>query len=203
MAVPPPPSLPPTGHLAPDPAKPALRAELRARRKAYVAGLGPGGVQAGAEAAARILAEHIPVGAVVAVYLALRDEIDPAPLIDLLVARRQPLCLPWLGDETSMGFRAWSIGDGLTRGPFNLRQPLPDAPLVTPDLIVTPLVGFDRAGGRIGQGASHYDRAFARFPGAHRIGYAWSVQETRRVPHDPWDIALHAVATELEWITAA
>lgn len=196
MAVPPP---PPEG-LAPDPAKPALRAELRARRRDHVVALGPDGARLGAEAAARLLLDHIPAGATVALYLALRDEIDPAALTDVLIARRQPLCLPWLGDDTTMAFRDWSLGDALMRGPFNLRQPLPQAPLVAPDIIVTPVVGFDRAGGRIGQGKSHYDRAFARYPGARRVGFAWSVQEVACVPRDPWDVALHAVVTEQEWI---
>ena len=68
---------------------------------------------------------------------------------------------------------------------------------------MTPLVAFDRRGGRIGQGASHYDRAFARFPGARRLGFAWALQEVEAVPHDPWDEGLHAIVTEREWITAA
>ena len=47
---------------------------------------------------------------------------------------------------------------------------------------------------------AYYDRAFAALPGARRIGYAWSVQEVQLVPLDPWDVPLHAVATEREWI---
>lgn len=199
MAVPP---LAPTGPgaLPGNPDKPALRAELRARRAELFAALGEEGARIAAEAAADRLLPHIPEGAIVALYLKIQDEIDPDPLIERLHARGQPLALPHLYDRTMMYFRAWTPGDPLERGVFKLRQPLAGAAEVAPDIIVTPMLGFDRAGGRIGQGASHYDRAFSRFPGARRLGYGWSVQEVERVPHDPWDVALTAIVTEREWI---
>lgn len=194
MAVP----LPPFNPLA-DPAKPALRAALRAARAEHVAARGDAAID-DARAAAALVLPHIARGAVVALYLALKEELDPDPLVRLLHARGQELALPWLGDEVTMDFRAWAPGDALERGPFRLRQPIASAAPRAPDIVITPLLGFDRAGGRIGQGASHYDRALARYPGARRIGFAWSVQETEGVPHDPWDMPLHAVATEREWI---
>jgi 5-formyltetrahydrofolate cyclo-ligase len=199
MAVPPTNSSPdgPAAH----PDKPALREALRAARADHVAALGKEGARAAAEAAARLILPHIPASATVSLYLAIHDELDPDPLIELLAARGQALALPALYDATAMDFRRWAPGDPIERGPFRLRQPLASAPSVSPDLIVTPVVGFDRHGGRIGQGKSHYDRALARFPGAHRVGFAWSVQEIeRRLPHDPWDVPLHAIVTECEWI---
>jgi 5-formyltetrahydrofolate cyclo-ligase len=198
MAVPP----PTPGPIAADPAKAPLREELRARRHDHAAALGPAAAHAAADAAAALLLPHIPAGAVVALSLAFKDELDPDPLLRTLHAAGQPLALPYLADDTTMNFRAWQPGDPLARGPFRLRQPLAAAPPRAPDLIILPLLGFDRAGGRIGQGASHYDRAFARFPGARRVGFAWSVQEVSAVPHDPWDVALHAIVTEREWIVA-
>lgn len=187
MAVPPP---------SPDPAKVALRAELRARRSAHVAAIGPEAARAAAQAAADHLLPHIPAGASVSLYLAMHDELDPAPLLDALHARGHEIALPTLIDRTTMRFLAWAPGDPIEHGPMHLRQPLASAPERAPDLIITPLTGFDRAGGRIGYGAGHYDRAFQQFPGAHRIGFAWAMQEIEQVPHDPWDVRLHAVATE-------
>lgn len=187
MAVPPP---------SPDPAKIALRADLRARRAAHVAALGEDGARIAAEAAAEHILPHIPAGATVSLYLALQDELDPDPLIAVLHARGHALALPTLLDRTTMRFLAWQPGDPLERGPMKLRQPLPTSPERAPDLIVTPLLGFDRIGGRIGYGAGHYDRAFQRYAGAHRIGFAWAMQEVVKVPHDPWDVRLHGVVTE-------
>ena len=79
---------------------------------------------------------------------------------------------------------------------FNLRQPDPASPEVAPDVILTPLVGFDRRLNRLGQGAGHYDRAFARYEHAWRVGIAWSVQEVPAIPADIWDVPLHAIITE-------
>lgn len=196
MAVPPPSSDP----LVPDPAKIRLREQLRARRSAYVATIGPDGARTAAEAAMRHLLPHIPHTATVAVYLALKDELDPEPLIQALHARGQVIALPALFDRSAMRFLAWAPGEPLERGPMRLRQPLQSASERVPDLVVTPLLAFDRAGHRIGYGAGHYDRAFQRLPGAHRIGLTWAVQEVDRIPHDPWDVPLHAIVTEQEFI---
>jgi 5-formyltetrahydrofolate cyclo-ligase len=53
---------------------------------------------------------------------------------------------------------------------------------------------------RLGQGGGYYDRAFARYPDALRIGLAWSVQEHDALPADPWDLPLHIILTEVELI---
>ena len=96
---------------------------------------------------------------------------------------------------------AWSPAWPLETGPLGLRQPPADAPELVPHIVLTPLVAFDRAGGRLGQGAGYYDRAFTLHAGSWRVGVAWSVQEVPRIPVDPWDVPVHAVAPEKEWIT--
>jgi 5-formyltetrahydrofolate cyclo-ligase len=145
---------------------------------------------------------HVPPGAVISLYLALPDELDPDPLITALHARGHAIALPTLLDRTTMMFVAWKPGEALERGPMKLRQPPASARECAPDIILTPLLGFDRSGGRIGYGAGHYDRAFQRFPGAMRVGFAWSIQEVDRVPLDPWDVPLHAIVTERELVTS-
>src|SRR6478609_8587906 len=186
----------------PDPAKAELRRRLRAERAAHVAGLRAAHALRGAEvAAAERLLDHIPAGVIVALYSAFGDELDPAPLGQLLHARGQVLALPFVSaDRTTMRFVAWVPGQSLAPGAYGLKQPDPASANVAPGLIVTPLVGFDRAGGRIGQGAGYYDRVFVTLPGARRLGLAWSVQEVASIPADPWDVPLHAIATEREWI---
>ena len=92
-------------------------------------------------------------------------------------------------------FLQWEPGDPLVAGPFGLSQP-DGREEVAPDTILTPLIGFDARLNRLGQGAAHYDRAFARYPDAWRVGVAWSVQQVPAVPTDIWDVPLHAVITE-------
>ena len=101
---------------------------------------------------------------------------------------------------TPLVFLDWAADTTLVEGPFGLRQPAAHHAARIPDVVLTPLVGFDRRGNRLGQGAGHYDRAFAAFPAAQRIGIAWSVQETDQLTPDPWDVPLHWIATEREWI---
>lgn len=129
-------------------------------------------------------------------YVACGDEPDILPML----ADIGTLALPHhVGRVATMDFRRWSPGEPLVKGPWGTRQPA-DAAAARPGLILCPLVGFDRRGGRIGQGGGHYDRYFARYPDALRVGIAWSVQEVDAVPSEPTDIALDAVLTEQEYI---
>ena len=174
--------------------KPALRARLRAARDA---------VHAASIPVADAFRARLAPDLVVASYIPVRGEADPASLVAAASDAGCELALPFVMDrKTPLSFRAWN-GSAvlLAPGPFRLLQPPADAPVIVPDVILTPLVGFDRRGNRLGQGAGHYDRAFAENPQAWRVGVAWSVQEVEALTPDAWDVPLHAIATEQEWIT--
>ena len=75
------------------------------------------------------------------------------------------------------------------------------------DVILVPLVGFDREGNRLGMGAGYYDRALRRRRDRDRawrrprlVGIAFSCQETARIDPSPWDVALDLVVTDRETI---
>ena len=141
-------------------------------------------------------------GANIAGYCAVGSEAHVTDLLSLAVRLGCTTGLPFIAHRDSqIIFRRWSIGDHLERAAFGFQQPMMYAAMFTPDIILTPLVGFDRALNRLGQGAGHYDRAFAAWPDALRIGIAWSVQEVTALPTDSWDVPLDAVLTEAEWIT--
>jgi 5-formyltetrahydrofolate cyclo-ligase len=146
--------------------------------------------------------ERLRPGLIVAGYRPIGGEADPAPLERVATVAGCILALPRVEDRaTPMRFLAWSPAVPLETGPLGLQQPPGDAPELIPDIILTPLVAFDQAGGRLGQGAGYYDRAFTLHPDSWRVGVAWSIQEVPRIPVDPWDVPLDAVATEKEWIT--
>ena len=105
--------------------------------------------------------------------------------------------------DAPMTFKHWHPNDALKMTSFGFQQPVDDAPDIIPSVILVPLIGFDRAMNRLGQGAGHYDRAFPKFPDALRIGLAWSCQEVAAVPVDQWDVPLDAILTEKEWIIGA
>lgn len=172
------------------PDKLALRARLRAERDRFAA-----------ESESAILAPpgfalRLRAGITVASYMPVGSEADPAQLAAAAAEQGCRLALPHVVDRAApLRFLPWAPGDTLADGPFGLRQPIGEAE-VAPDIILTPLVGFDARLNRLGQGAAHYDRAFARYPDAWRVGVAWSVQQVPVVPTDIWDVPLHAVVTE-------
>lgn len=191
MAVPP-------HALGPTLDKTGLRSDLRRRRREFVASLEPATrVAAIAEITTRVIG-RLPRKAVVALYLPIDAEVDTLPLIE----RLGRVALPCIGAaKAPLVFRAWSVGEPLTPTRLGVSQPCETAPVVDPDVFITPLVGVDDALTRLGYGGGYYDRAFAAFPNAYRIGLAWSVQCVPYLPRDPWDMPLHAVATEQDWIT--
>ncbi|MHA0317429.1 5-formyltetrahydrofolate cyclo-ligase [Sphingomonas melonis] len=171
----------------------ALRAHLRAVRDGFAP-------MAPIKLAAAFV-ERLRPGLIVASYRPLGSEADPAPLVDAARAAGCALALPHVTTRAApLRFLSWDASQVLERGAFGLLQPAADAPEVSPDIILTPLVGFDDARNRLGQGAGHYDRAFAAHPDAWRVGIAWSVQRVAALPADPWDMPLHAIATESDWI---
>ncbi|GAN71501.1 hypothetical protein ASY01nite_15110 [Acetobacter syzygii] len=76
----------------------------------------------------------------------------------------------------------------------------PDGPVMEPDLVLVPLLGFDRAGHRLGYGGGYYDRTLAALPHATSIGYAPSTQEVGHLPCGPYDQPLSCIVTEKEVI---
>ncbi len=173
-----------------------LREKLRFRRRHFVANLDEFTRFAAFRALPDPLAEIVGAQAVVGAYAPWGDEPD---ILAMLGGYR--LALPHHdGRVDTMGFRRWHAGDALLKGPWGTLQPADAAESAIPALLFCPLVGFDRRGGRIGQGGGHYDRWFAANPQALRIGVGWSVQEIDAMPLEPTDMALDAVLTEQEFI---
>ena len=171
-----------------------LRRELRARRAAFPRVDLPVPPE---------FTALLRTGTTVASYVATGGEADPSPLARAAADAGCVIALPHVTSrEEPLRFLAWEDEAALAAGPFGLMQPDEHAPELRPDIILTPLVGFDAALGRLGQGAGHYDRAFAAFPDAKRIGVAYSMQRVDSLPADPWDVPLHAIVTEHGWITA-
>jgi 5-formyltetrahydrofolate cyclo-ligase len=182
--------------------KAQLRAELRTRRDEMVAELDSAARLFAFHAAPTPLKELIDRAQCVAGYRPAGSEADPSALIAYAAQMGKTIALPYVERRSvPMRFLAWKPGDPLIPGQWGLEQPdIATAPEVAPDLFLAPLLGFDRRLHRLGQGAAYYDRAFARYPDAVRVGIAWHVQEVDFVPDDPWDMPLHAVLTEREWI---
>lgn len=171
--------------------KDQMRAEARALRKQLA--------RETPDAAGRLagLAELLPAARVVALYRPIGAELDVGPLARRLVQLGRSLCLPVVTAlDAPLSFRAWQPGDQLVPDLADIDAPPASADTVTPDLILTPLLAFDAQGGRLGQGGGYYDRTFAAFPKAIRIGVAYAGQAVDHVPMQVHDRRLHGVLTE-------
>jgi 5-formyltetrahydrofolate cyclo-ligase len=188
-------------HITDMTAKVQLRQALRARRSHYVATLDSTTRIAHAVAIARELTRYFADASSVAGYVAVGSELDALPSLTLACAQGLQTSLPHLsGRIPPMRFLRWQPGTPLVAGPYNVQQPHVTAQPVAPDLILVPLLGFDRAGNRIGQGGGFYDRALSDYPQARAIGLAWRCQYVDQLPVDPWDRPLDAIITEQEVI---
>jgi 5-formyltetrahydrofolate cyclo-ligase len=181
------------------PSKETLRSEALARRDDLPAD----DRKAAAEAiAAREFPVAMPPGAVVSGFMPMKSEINPLPLMRKLAAAGAQLALPIVaGRGKPLIMRAWSFGDALETGVWNIPQPRAGAPEVDPDILIVPLAAFDRAGHRIGYGAGYYDMTITRLRGLKpvtAVGIGFALQEIAHVPATERDARLDLVLTEKE-----
>ena len=161
--------------------------------------------KAAAEAiAARKFPLAITPGVIVSGFMPMKTEINPLPLMRKLADAGARLALPAIaGRGKPLIMRAWKFGAPLDRGQWGIREPKPDAPEVAPDILLVPLLAFDRAGHRIGYGAGYYDMTINRLRAKKpviAIGIAFAAQEVPKVPTTPRDERLDLVLTEREVI---
>lgn len=129
----------------------------------------------------------------------LPGEVDLRPLCGSLHARGREILLPETTPKgTPLVFRQWMPGQPMKEGRFGTLYP--DGPVEKPDLILVPLLAFDRRGHRLGYGGGYYDRTLAAFPHALPVGYAASWQEVEEVPTGPHDVPLPMIVTERETV---
>jgi 5-formyltetrahydrofolate cyclo-ligase len=184
-----------------DDLKATLRREALARRDELSA-------DDRAAAAQVISARPFPVAmppvAIVSGFMPMKSEINPLPLLRKLADAGAALALPVAaGKGRPLIMRAWSVGEPLASGVWGIREPKPDAPEVFPDILIVPLLAFDRRGHRIGYGAGYFDMTIAALRARKPIvaaGIAFAAQEIAEVPTTPRDARLDLVLTEREVI---
>ena len=134
----------------------------------------------------------------------MNSEFDPRPLMHKLAAAGARLVLPVvIGRGKPLVMRRWDFGEPLVASSFGILEPRPEAPAADPDVLLVPLLAFDRSGHRIGYGAGYYDLSITLLRARKSIvaiGLAFAVQEIPTVPATPRDARLDLVLTEREVI---
>ena len=191
---------------------PSLRQQLRQKRRS----LSRGQQQAAADALTRRLTSDLSIISAnrIALYQPADGEIDPTIFLNWCCDAGKKIYLPvvpegLMPNRATLLFQAYIPGEtrlvsnkfGNLEPSFNRRQCINVAYL---NLVMMPLVGFDRTGNRLGMGKGYYDKTFAAKSQSFRkpklIGLAHSFQEAVLTPN-PWDVPLDAIYTEKEKIS--
>lgn len=178
----------------------AERARLRAARQALSAAERRTVGQALAAHLRAFLSDRIEggQGRVLSAYWPIKGEPDLRPLMAELHAAGAILALPLVETKAApLAFRRWTPETKMVRGDWNIPVPPPDAPILTPEIVLAPLVGWDRAGYRLGYGGGYFDRTLASLtPRPFAIGIGFQAARLATIYPQPHDIALDAILTE-------
>jgi len=134
---------------------------------------------------------------ILGVYWPFRAEFDPRPLIEGAVPEGRTVALPDIVDKKGpLEYRAWRPGEPLVDGVWNI--PVPEKrEIVTPAIVLSPLVGFDEACYRLGYGGGYFDRTLAVLtPRAFAIGIGFEVQLLETIYPQSFDVPMDLIVTE-------
>lgn len=139
----------------------------------------------------------------IAAYFPMGGELDCRALIEQAWARGRDVYLPILHGNR-LRFRPYTAATRLAPNRFRIPEPVSGAelPATAMDVAITPLVGFDSAGNRLGMGGGFYDRSFhfllqrTRWRHPRLVGLAYDLQRVTEIDRQPWDVPLDAVVTE-------
>ena len=180
--------------------KKILREEFRRRRTAFYNQLDNATRNLAFRRAPSPLKNILEEAETIGIYASRDSEAPTHRLIEHLSEMGKSIAFPVVVGAAPLEFRHVSNIKLLEAGFMGIAEPGDGCPLVIPDLIITPMIAFDRSMNRLGQGGGHFDRTFNKYPKATRIGLAWSIQETEKIPVESHDIALDAIVTETELI---
>lgn len=137
---------------------------------------------------------NLPLHTIIGAYWPIGSEFNTRPLLNNLLERGYACALPSITRQ-GLQFRAWGKTTTLVKGSFQILEPPLTAPVVIPDVLLVPLLAFDKCGHRLGYGQGHFDRYLHQHP-AMTIGIGFKGQEVEEIPSQAHDFALNYILTE-------
>ena len=146
----------------------------------------------------------------VSLYYPMHNEISPFGLIKYFNLNKFKLTLPVVKAQSrSLLFKEWNLKDKLKRGKLGNLEPFNNVSNFLPQLIIVPMLMFDKNLNRLGYGGGYYDKSINElrkyFTRQKRdfvtIGLAYSSQQTKSIPHDVYDEQLDFIITEKELLS--
>ena len=145
----------------------------------------------------RTLKKFKSVGKIVGGYYPYNYEIDIIYILKELEKKKYLISLPKIEENFQMNFFQWSSKDPLTINKHGIPEPTSDK-IIYPDILLVPVVAFDKDFNRIGYGGGFYDRYIKKIKkdkNVITIGLAYSFQEVKKIQTDKYDMKLNFVIT--------
>jgi len=136
----------------------------------------------------------LPHQTIIGAYWPIGSEFEIRPLLSKLIAEGFTCALPCVEQEGLL-FRVWEPSLILVKRNFQLLEPPITSPIVQPDVLLVPLLAFDKGGHRLGYGQGHYDRYLQHYK-ALTVGIGFKEQEVEKIPSQSHDIPLDFIMTE-------
>ena len=137
----------------------------------------------------------------ISLYYPSNHEVDTKKLFEILKLRRGLITsLPVISSKGTMKFVKWKFSDPLKVNKYGFLEPLKKKTVMSPDILIVPLLAFDRFRNRLGYGMGYYDRFIRKQVRKNRkiltIGVAFSFQKYRKIPTSKYDVNLNYILTE-------
>jgi len=131
-------------------------------------------------------------------YYPTNCEIDDLKILHILEKKNYRISLPVIKKNNQMEFFKWSINDLLKINKFGIPEHV-SSKILYPDILLVPLVGYDKDLNRLGYGGGFYDRYIEKIEKKKKIikiGFAFSYQKLKKIPINPHDKKLDFIVTE-------
>ena len=140
-------------------------------------------------------------------YSPINNEVSPFEFINYFKEKNIIISLPVVDNKNKfMFFKKWEPSDELIQGPLGNLEPLKNQKTILPQIVVVPMLSFDRELYRLGYGGGYYDKSIKFLKNYFKnekkifitIGLAYSIQENEKIPRENHDMNLDYIITENE-----
>ena len=136
-------------------------------------------------------------GKIIGGYYPYNYEVDILQILEIFEQKKFTLTLPKIKKNSKMDFFEWSLNDPLVINKFGIPEPISKI-IKYPDILLVPLVAFDKNFNRIGYGGGFYDRYIKKIRKRKKvltIGFAYSFQKVKKIPIGNYDVKLDFIIT--------
>ena len=145
----------------------------------------------------KILNKSKTSGKIIGGYYPYNHEVNTLKILEKFEKLNYQISLPKIKKNFQMDFFKWSVKDLLSINKYGIPEPITDK-IVYPNILLVPLIAFDKHLNRIGYGGGFYDRYLERvkkIKNIMTIGLAYSFQKVQKIPVNKYDIKLDFIVT--------